>query len=448
MMNNLHRDVRKLCRLSPYIVALTLVMWMNPGHAVVICPGGSFVGHDYWACHNVGEVCKVSNADLLWMSGFGEPPAPWTRRVGCTASIGSGPGFPPDQDVFWLNYSGLKSACESHEQFNRYTLQCESGGKNAGPPLCPNGTNPINAGTGNKYQMETDYRGSGPFPLVFRRHYNSRIGEREATRLGLHWRSDFDRSIQPSGVSELTAERPDGKVYTFAFDGLVWRSDADVTDRLVTTIDEAGVVTGWEYIGRDDTVETYDNTGRLISISDRAGLTQTLVYDEENKLETVTDPFGRTLTFHYDSAGRMSMLLDPEGQSINYAYDVEGNLSVVTYPDDNTRTYLYENTRFTHALTGLVDESGNRFATWRYDEKGRATLSEHGDGAERVTVTYGTNGSATLTDSLGQARTYRFDVIQGVVKTTEIEGGPCTTCGGQAAAEHDRATFGICNERR
>src|SRR6185436_7657650 len=47
--------------------------------------------------------------------------------------------------------------------------------KSAGPPACEmrGGTNPINIGTGNKYASQLDYMGSGPYPLVFERFYNS-----------------------------------------------------------------------------------------------------------------------------------------------------------------------------------------------------------------------------------------------------------------------------------
>ena len=33
--------------------------------------------------------------------------------------------------------------------------------------------NPINLGTGNKYQHEYDYASADSFPLIFDRHYNS-----------------------------------------------------------------------------------------------------------------------------------------------------------------------------------------------------------------------------------------------------------------------------------
>jgi YD repeat-containing protein len=94
--------------------------------------------------------------------------------------------------------------------------------------------------------------------------------------------------------------------------------------------------------------------------------------------------------------------------------------------------YYYEDARFPHHLTGLTDENDNRFATWAYDAAGRAVLSEHAGGAERVTFTYHPDGSTTATDASGHTRTYAFDTLHGVRKLTSLDGGPCRNCGTQA----------------
>jgi hypothetical protein len=62
--------------------------------------------------------------------------------------------------------------------------------KNQGPSAATcNGTNPINGGTSNKVQLETDYQGDGIYPLVFQRHYNSKATETSA--VGNYWRSSY-----------------------------------------------------------------------------------------------------------------------------------------------------------------------------------------------------------------------------------------------------------------
>ena len=72
-----------------------------------------------------------------------------------------------------------------------------------------------------------------------------------------------------------------------------------------------------------------------------------------------------------------------------YGYDAAGRLTSVNYPDNAVRTYHYEDINFVHALTGITDENGDRFATWSYDGAGRANSSQHAGGAEAVTLYYG-----------------------------------------------------------
>ncbi len=68
-------------------------------------------------------------------------------------------------------------------------------GKNMGQPSCPASVlNPINAATGNKYQLEIDYDGSAPASLAFHRHYNSASSLPKST-LGGRWTSIVDQRI-------------------------------------------------------------------------------------------------------------------------------------------------------------------------------------------------------------------------------------------------------------
>jgi YD repeat-containing protein len=108
----------------------------------------------------------------------------------------------------------------------------------------------------------------------------------------------------------------------------------------------------------------------------------------------VTDSFGRSLSLEYtatcDPANpqRVHKVTVPgEGQYV-YGYDSQGRLTTVTDPDNKTRTYHYENTTYKAALTGITDESSQRYATYGYDTYGHATLSELAGGAERVSIVY------------------------------------------------------------
>jgi len=312
--------------------------------------------------------------------------------------------------------------------------------KNAGPPNCPNnGSNPIDSGTANKYQRELDYSGAGTYPLIFSRHYNSL--SRETGALGNNWRHDYERSIAVTALSgdnptQVKAYRADGKRYDFNLVSGVWRPDADVAfklERLLTS----GNPSGWRLTTADDDVETYDARGLLASIALRSGQRHTLAYNSAGRLASVTDSEGRMLSLTYDGSNRISTVINPANQSITFTYDGSNRLQAVTYPDASSRSYLYNESALTgganllRALTGIVDESGVRFASFGYDTQTRAVSSQHAGGAGLVTVSYGTGGVRTVTDSLSAARTFSYSTVLGARRNTGIS-QTCNTCGGAA----------------
>lgn len=307
--------------------------------------------------------------------------------------------------------------------------------KNRGTPDACVG-NPIHAGIGNKFQVEAIYSGAGVLPADFSLYYNNSTPIQNAN-LGANWRGRYDRTITLNtlgGISTATVYRPDGKVFLFSLNtNNNWLSDADISDTFIQT------ATGWKYTTSGDEAETYDTTGKLLSITDRAGLMQALAYDTSGRLATVTDPFGRKLTFAYDASSRISAMTDPAGGVYGYAYDANNNLASVTYPDGKTRTYLYENAAFPRALTGIIDENGARYATWAYDAKGHAISSEHAGAAEKVTLAYNTDASGNplstiVTDPLGTARTYNFQTVLGVVKSAGQSQPGGSGCGPASSA--------------
>ncbi|HZR03991.1 MAG TPA: DUF6531 domain-containing protein [Burkholderiales bacterium] len=190
--------------------------------------------------------------------------------------------------------------------------------------------NPINSGTGNKFQVEVDYKADGAFPLTFTRTYNSTDipGTNEFYVMGANWRHTYLRSISvvEGGplFSTARAYRDDGKAYLFNLNNGVWTPEADVNDRLVRVLDGSGNPAGWQYVTGDDVIELYDVAGRLISLTHRSGLTQTLTYNAKGQLQSVADAFGRQLSLQYDTFGRLAVLNDPAGGQTLYTYDVSG----------------------------------------------------------------------------------------------------------------------------
>ena len=336
------------------------------------------------------------------------------------------------------------------------------------PQQCSDSTPfPVSIGTGNKWLSEQDYSSSGSPRIVFGRFYNSLTVMQGA--LGMQWRNTFDRSLlvsNPQPLTVLGSLRPDGRTLTFQWNGSAWLSDADIPDKLTQLIDSTGATTGWQYTTSDDSVEAYDATGKLHSIKNRVGLTQTLTYSDGTNgsasgnggyvldasgnttttalpaglMIRVTDASNRMLSFGYDSSSRIVKMTDPAGGIYLYAYDPNNNLSSVTYPDGKTKTYLYGEAAYTsgavlpHALTGILDENGIRYATYRYDATGRAYDEDHGGSVDHYNLAYSTDTtgnpvSTVVTDPLGTARTYNFTTVLGVVKSTGTNQPGGSGCG-------------------
>lgn len=319
--------------------------------------------------------------------------------------------------------------------------------KDLGDPACGIGVgNPINVATGNKFQREEDYVGTGPFPLRLTRYYNSFDIGREGAQFGIGWRGEYQRAIEyfgDGGQALAFAYRANGKVLTFKQSGAMFIGDADLAERLYQDID------GWRLVDENDTVERYSTAGRLLSITNRTGAALTMGYDAQGRLSSVTDPLGRQLGFSYDARSRATTATDPSGRTYLYEYNTRDAISGVGYPDGKARVYVYNEQAYTtftnlpYALTGIIDENGARFASFRYNSAGQVVSTSHIAGGLDVntyTVTYATQ-SATVIDPLGTTRVHSFQTIAGSAKSTGIS-QPCQSCGTSSSTIALDATTG------
>jgi YD repeat-containing protein len=69
-----------------------------------------------------------------------------------------------------------------------------------------------------------------------------------------------------------------------------------------------------------------------------------------------------------------------------------------------------------------------RFATWTYDDQGRAISSQHSGAAGLTQVAYNSDGSSSVTNELGKTTVYRYQQIGGVKRVIAIEGQPSENC--------------------
>lgn len=163
--------------------------------------------------------------------------------------------------------------------------------KNAGtcPSSGPMAGNPINVGTGNKVLAETDYRASNAASLEWHRTYNYLIVRSGGPAFSTRWTHSYSRWIVVvSGTSTAYLFKADGRVVKAQLfnstinDGeQTWTLDAYATDRLIRRFDAGNQPIGWKVInGSDRSSETYDASGRLVTITNRGADTQSLFYSD------------------------------------------------------------------------------------------------------------------------------------------------------------------------
>ncbi len=359
--------------------------------------------------------------------------------------------------------SGVGAGISASEGCSYISCPSCNGGAGAG--------NPVSLPTGEKSQVDSDYRGAGDDRLTFTRTYisSARI---VGGHMGKRWRHNFERAIYvqppttgsdssglassssysvvadtgvqtqavlpatPATPTSVIVYRADGSHFQHVLRSGAYKTNGDTPEFLSRQTDGSGNTTGWTYFSATDDTELYDAAGRLVSSTNRKGMTTTLTYDPQGKLQQVRNHFGRTLTFAYNGAGNIDTITDPASGIWHYGYDSLGNLTSVTGPDTvpKVRQYLYEQDPRTSLLTGIIDENSNRFATYVYDYLGRVKEETHAAGANHLTFAYLSDFSAATTDALGTVRAYQFAKYFETLRPTALS-QPCTSgCTGSTAS--------------
>jgi RHS repeat-associated protein len=319
-----------------------------------------------------------------------------------TGAIGVDQDCPVGQQFIW-DYFFPAAPCRAGETFEPpYPGHCQpgptaggDGGKNNGN--CNGVGNPCNPATGNKYQVESDYKGNGS--LAFTRYYNSQFPADAG--MGFGWTSTVHKRLEVSGANVIVRQVTGrGEPFACPTSGVC---AGDVDTKLSLNAD----ATGYTLIFGDGASERYDTSGRILLDTDRPGNSVTYDY-EAGYLKSVIGPFGHTLTFTHDANGHINSMTDSAEGLYTYEYDANNNLVRVTYPDTTFRIYHYEDAAHTHHLTGITDENGIRFATFAYDSNGKAITTEHAGHQERFTLQYDSDTQTTVTDAANTEEVMTF----------------------------------------
>jgi hypothetical protein len=147
-------------------------------------------------------------------------------------------------------YDDVQLTISTQSQLNISPPPLQNNGKSLGTCSCLQRVgNPIDVGSGNKFESVVDYHTAGPNQLPFGRYYNSMASSGPfAIALGDNWRSTYDRYLYtpPSFViaegvaligptTTVSAQRANGQVLSFAGSGGNWVPDTDVDVQLIQT---------------------------------------------------------------------------------------------------------------------------------------------------------------------------------------------------------------------
>ena len=94
----------------------------------------------------------------------------------------------------------------------------------------------------------------------------------------------------------------------------------------------------------------------LASFTDRMNRTTNYQHDAGRRLVTIRDPLGLSTQFSYCACGSVSAIVDPAGNKTSFNFDLEGRVISRQLPDGSQTFYGYENT--TSRLKSVTDGNG------------------------------------------------------------------------------------------
>jgi len=247
------------------------------------------------------------------------------------------------------------------------------------------------------------------------------------------WRHNYRYSLLYSPFKgQVTLIRPSGTKIRFKQSGEQY-INAGYGEGYITKNGDGN----WLYNNERGLTETYHTDGNLLLIENAFGVYNEFTYSSEGLLYKVEHSEGDTITFSYDEENQLQSAVFPNGSSVQFTYSEVGNVTAVqkTKPVANadpvltTRIYHYEDPVHLYALTGITDERNVRYATWKYDERGRAIESTHGsETVDRFQFDFSDPIKTVTTNPLGKKTIYHYSTETGTKRIASVEGEATANC--------------------
>ncbi len=249
---------------------------------------------------------------------------------------------------------------------------------------------PVNTATGAYNTSDTDASMPGlGVPFSFTRSYTS--SNPYSGPLGLGWTDSLNVFLATNG-SEVVLHSEDGQQTTYTPNGEGGYKGGPGT-RSALAAKGGG---GWTLTRQNQEHLTFNESGLLISETDRNGIGLTLSYNESDQLASVKDYAGRTVTFSYNSAGLLASMSQPLGRTVSYGYNSSNELTSVTDAAGGVISYEYGGEGL---LTSITNQDGNRIVTNTYNSEDKVVKQVNALGGT-ATFSY-ENGTTTYTDPDG-----------------------------------------------
>ena len=337
------------------------------------------------------------------------------QALGATGWTSSG-DFPITANVYGDTFSGgtsdgfiIKFKAESIINGNSVLSACV-GECWQGASYGANGVwgKPINTRTGGQfYQTEDITIPTVAKELNFFRSYSSLATDLYSTTLGYGWTHNLD-------IRLIFSTDPGGEEGYILLKGNSANQYRFVDHGNGTYSPDYGIQGSLEYGSNqytltypDQSIYTFDDNGRLITWADAQGHEWQYTYDVNGLLEEVSaDGGARYLTLGYDGQGRIVSVTDQTERSVTFDYDGNGDLVTMTDVTGAEWNYEYDTA---HHLTAVLDPLENALEQTEYDSQGRAVQQRDGNNNITGTLVYNTDGTTTITDSLGNVETHTYD---------------------------------------
>lgn len=219
-------------------------------------------------------------------------------------------------------------------------------------------------------------------------------------------------------VSRISDPNSHSVGYTYDARGRITASDIngnktlysyDNAGRLLSVTDAIGGVTSYEYNG----------LGNITKVTDNKGNVTEYVYDDCGRCVKVINPLGKIATWTYDELGQVISRSDFGGNKVDYSYSRSGKVLKQSYSDGN---FLYS-----YNEDGQITEVNTPYGTVKYTYNSKGYLESKTDEyGKKITYSYDEHGQYVGLSCDGKSISYDYDLLGRLTGVTDGDGNKTT----------------------